>query len=134
MVVNVGEPITFEVVVEGVPRPKIYWFCEKRKLHESRNVRMSEEEEVMVDADTQQPVKSVKCTLSMAEAREVDSGKYTVRAINGAGVKSSSVHLSVKGDYSLSSFPHYIPSSSVVPMLTPLPYVLPVNTSCLVVY
>lgn len=106
-IVNVDEPIIFEVEVEGVPKPKIYWFCEKRKLHETRNVRMREEE--IVDEKTNK-TNLVKCTLEIDQAKEVDSGKYTVRAINRAGVKSSSVNLTVKGDYLFDFFTNYIHS------------------------
>ena len=41
----------------------------------------------------------LKSSLVIDCAQEHDSGKYTVRAINRSGVKSSSVNLMIKGDY-----------------------------------
>lgn len=40
-----------------------------------------------------------RSTLLLENAQELDSGKYTLRALNRVGVKSSSVNIIVKGDY-----------------------------------
>ncbi len=102
--VAVGQAITLEVLVTGTPKPKLYWFCEKRKLRDSRNVSLTEEEiQMPLKVEEEKEVKegpqsvAIKSQLVISSAEEFDAGKYTVRAINRAGVKSTSVNLVVKG-------------------------------------
>lgn len=93
--VTVDEPICMDVVIRSAPKAKLYWFYEKKKIHESRNVQIIEEESQF--AESNQIL--LKSKLMLRSAIENDAGKYTIRAINRCGVKSSSVNLVVKGDY-----------------------------------
>ena len=93
--VSCGDQIRLDVVVFGAPKPKLYWFNEKKKIRESRHVRLVEKETPVEDSNQVQ----IESSLQIDTAHEFDSGKYTVRAINRSGVKSTSVNLVVKGDY-----------------------------------
>ncbi len=81
--VKTGDLAVFECKVEGQPKPELYWFCGNRKIRSSRFVKISKEDD--------------RSTLTIKNVMPYDSGKYTVRAINRAGVKSSSATLTVKG-------------------------------------
>ena len=95
--VKFGEKISLDVTVQGAPKPKLYWFHEKRKIRDSRHVQLLEEENAIEGS----PQVELKSSLVIDRAEEFDSGKYTIRAINRSGLKSSSVNLVVKGDYCL---------------------------------
>lgn len=92
--VKCGDIIKMDAIIEGVPKPKIYWFHEKRKIRDSRYVNVNEEE--IEDETTGE--RQVKSTLQIDNATQYDAGKYTIRAINRSGVKSSSVNLVIKGE------------------------------------
>ncbi len=81
--VKSGDVAVFECKIEGQPKPELYWFCGNRKIRSSRFVKISKEKDCS--------------TLTIKNVMPIDSGKYTVRAINRAGVKSSSATLTVKG-------------------------------------
>ncbi|CAG2117625.1 unnamed protein product, partial [Medioppia subpectinata] len=80
--VAIGDNAVFECCVDGTPKPEIYWFCGNRKVRSSRFIRISRDKEVS--------------KLEIMNVKPYDTGKYTVRAINKAGVKSSSATLTVK--------------------------------------
>ncbi len=81
--VKSGDLAIFKCKVEGQPKPELYWFSGNRKICSSRFVKISKENDCS--------------TLTIKNVMPYDSGKYTVRAINRAGVKSSSATLTVKG-------------------------------------
>ena len=81
--VRSGNDAILECKVEGIPKPEFYWYCNNRKIRPSRFVTTSEDN------------KSAK--LNIKNIMPYDSGKYTIRAINRAGVKSSTAALTVEG-------------------------------------
>lgn len=93
LTIEYGCKINLDVVVCGEPKPKLYWFYEKKKIRDSRHVKI-------VETQVELPsLIQVESALEIDSAQEQDSGKYSVRAINRSGVKSTSVNLVVKGDY-----------------------------------
>lgn len=95
MTITCGEKILLEAVIQGAPKPNLHWSTKTGKIHESRHVTILEE--VMTLEGTEQV--QTRSTLLLENAQELDSGKYTLRALNRVGVKSSSVNIIVKGDY-----------------------------------
>lgn len=91
------EDLELSVVVSGEPQPKLYFFHEKRKLHPGEMIKITEEIIKSPSQATDIAVSEVRSVLKIQKAQEFDSGKYTVRAINRCGVKSSSVNVTVKG-------------------------------------
>lgn len=83
MSVQSGDTALFECKVEGIPKPQLYWYFNNRKIRSSRFVQISEDKD--------------SAKLQIKNIKPFDSGKYTIRAINRAGVKSSTATLTVKG-------------------------------------
>lgn len=92
--IKCGDVIQMEAIIEGVPKPKIYWFHEKRKIRNSRYVQIDQQESI----DEVSKTVRTKSILKIANASHLDNGKYTIRAINRNGVKSSSANLVIKGE------------------------------------
>lgn len=84
-----------EAIVESVPSPKIYWFHENRKIKNSRFHRIDEQHE---PNDDRTKIRT-KSQLQIDKAHPDDSGKYTVRAINRCGVRTSSVNVNILGKF-----------------------------------
>lgn len=99
LTVKKGDRIELLVIIECNPKAKIYWFHEKRKIKQSRYVKIMEQVEKL--SDDEEKVKGkfkIQSKLLIDEADWFDSGKYTVRAINKGGVRSSSVNINIKGN------------------------------------
>lgn len=90
-----NEPILLEAIVESQPAPKIYWFHDSRKIKDSRFHHISEQRK---RNDDQTKILTTS-QLEIAKAHPNDSGKYTVRAINRCGVRTSSVNVNILGEY-----------------------------------
>lgn len=94
LTVKRGDKMELLVMIECNPKAKIYWFHEKRKIKQSRYVKIIEEVQRL---PTKERKFIMKSTLTIDETDWFDSGKYTVRAINKSGVRSSSVNINIKG-------------------------------------
>jgi hypothetical protein len=77
-----GQSATFECVVEGVPRPSIYWFKESYIIKGSGDFDLSYDEQNCA-------------SLTIPEVYPEDAGTYTMVAKNAFGVVSASVQLRV---------------------------------------
>ena len=83
LTVSTGDTALMKCIVDASPVAHYYWYCNNRKIRPSRLVSIDDHNE--------------GSTLQIKNITPFDSGKYTVRAINRAGVKSSTATLSVKG-------------------------------------
>nr|XP_032802312.1 titin-like isoform X1 [Petromyzon marinus] len=76
-----GEPVRMQCHVTGTPPPVLQWFREEFLIHSSADFRATYEGDV--------------ATLAISEAFPEDSGRFTCRACNPAGVNTTSCFLTV---------------------------------------
>lgn len=83
LTVSTGDTVLMKCTVDASPEPHFYWYANNRRIRPSRFVAIDDHKD--------------GSTLQLKNITPFDSGKYTVRAINRAGVKSSTATLTVKG-------------------------------------
>jgi len=89
-----GQQAVFEATVTGIPSPEVTWF------HEGHQITHSEDFQIIKEGQ--------KCFLVIKEIFPEDSGIFTFRATNAAGVAECSALLTVEGKMQLDRISHEI--------------------------
>ncbi|XP_045654638.1 palladin isoform X4 [Ursus americanus] len=85
-----GSRVYLECRVTGNPTPRVRWFCEGRELHNTPDIQIRSE-----GGDFH--------TLTIAEAFEDDTGRYTCLATNPSGSDTTSAEVFIEGASSTDS-------------------------------
>ncbi|XP_048186816.1 palladin isoform X1 [Perognathus longimembris pacificus] len=85
-----GSRVYLECRVTGNPTPRVRWFCEGKELHDTPDIQIRAE-----DGDLH--------TLTITEAFEDDTGRYTCLATNASGSDSTSAEVFIEGASSTDS-------------------------------
>ena len=81
--VNMGDVITFQCVVTGIPAPSITWFRNGTELSNSRVTLGDLSESSAMDGDGEMILQTTR-TLNLSMTEDGESGSYECRASNGA--------------------------------------------------
>ena len=85
--VNMGDNVTFQCVVTGIPAPSITWFRDNTELNTTTDSRVTFNDPLaptLVMDEAEEMIYEATRTLVLTETEDGDSGTYECRASNDA--------------------------------------------------